>query len=42
VRIISEAIWPDRTDEESLACVEQEALIKRFTSEWIAMGAMFH
>ena len=27
VRIISEAIWPDRTDEEYLACVEHEALI---------------
>ena len=27
VRIISETIWPDRTDEEYLACVEHEALI---------------
>jgi anti-sigma regulatory factor (Ser/Thr protein kinase) len=27
VRIISEAIWPDRSDEEYLVCVEHEALI---------------
>ena len=27
VRIVSEAIWPDRTDEEYPACVEHEALV---------------
>jgi anti-sigma regulatory factor (Ser/Thr protein kinase) len=27
VRIISEAIWPDRTDEEYPACAEHEALV---------------
>lgn len=27
VRIVSEVVWPERTDEEYLACVEHEALV---------------